>query len=201
MGGEAGQKWPCQAFGIEFFQSAVSIASICYISWPNKNPSRFPDFTHHNANVFSMIDRFEYGKSEKLESATASYQVIGWHSQKEDDPFFIGAMDNNSSHKTIVDGCKLTFSTLVKDGNEVVDWLKSKASTRVLCHGSMYNVEYSASGQPKHAASQQLSTLVNSASPVAIGTTPLDASLAFLGAHIPTASDDEKIMYKDLQAL
>lgn len=85
----------------------------------------FPDFTYHNSNVFSIVDRLEYGPKpvQKLTSGTASYQVMGWHSDETNDPFFITAADKNTSHQTIVDGCKLTFSKLAKDSKEVTDWV------------------------------------------------------------------------------
>lgn len=50
----------------------------------------FPDFQHHNSNVFSMLDNFSYtdskGNTSFLTKAKADYFVNGWHSILDHDP-------------------------------------------------------------------------------------------------------------------
>lgn len=70
-----------------------------------------------------------------------------------------------------------------------------------MCHGSIYNVEFSADAPMNNVGGDKIANLMKDVLPISIGTTPLDASLAFVAAHIDTKNDEEKIQYKDLQAL
>jgi hypothetical protein len=178
------------------------------VSVLNSSNHLFPDYVPHNGSVFSMVDDFTYfpndnasTTSKKLDSATASYQVIGWHSDKNiaDDPFFIDPkIQNPPTRQSRLSTNKMAFSPKA----DVSKFLPSNLSARTLCHGSMYQVEYSATDPPKTIAADALGTLLSQAYPITIGTTPLGTILAFVRAHIdPNSETGEQVLYKDLKAL
>ncbi|KAJ5675313.1 uncharacterized protein N7477_005247 [Penicillium maclennaniae] len=157
----------------------------------NSSNPLFADYTPHNANVFSMLDPFEYNDGTqtpaKLDSATASYYVIGWHSSGRvaGDPFTIPPDPTHPASQptrgTRVDGCNMKFP----DGTAgLKDWLDSSDSCRTLCHGSMYGVRFSASDKPANSPADKAASLLANTSPVTVGTTPLDTILGFVDAHI-----------------
>lgn len=190
------------------------------VSVLNSSNHLFPDYIPHNGSVFSMVDGFTYlpddnpgTKLAKLDSATASYQVIGWHSDKNiaDDPFFIDPkLQNPPTRQARMASNKMYLSAKVQD-NHVNSWLTNNTSTRTLCHGTMYQVEYSLTDPPKNIPADSLGNLLKQAYPIAIGTTPLDSIMSYVGAHIDTSSTSggtaqsnpspEQIVYKDLKAL
>ena len=147
----------------------------------------FADYQPHNTNVFSIIDNFSYkvsGKTHYLDRAKASYYVIGWHPDNKDDPF-------NSPQPTRaerLDACLMTFKDMAT--GDVPTWLKSKESTRVLCHGAMYNVEWDLEKKPKAPADEHCHHL-NTNIPVAVGTSPLDSLLAYVHAHKDGGGDKD----------
>lgn len=181
------------------------------VSVLNSSNHLFPDYVPHNGSVFSMLDDFTYLPDDKpgttlakLDSATASYQVIGWHSDKNlaDDPFYIDQMLQNPPTRTSrLSSNKMVLSAKTSKGDASTFGSKT-TSARTLCHGSMYQVEYALKDPPKTIAADSLGTLLSKAYPVAIGTTPLDTILSFVNAHIdPNSKSDEQIVYKDLKAL
>jgi hypothetical protein len=181
------------------------------VSVLNSSNHLFPDYVPHNGSVFSMLDDFTYLQDDKpgtplakLDSATASYQVIGWHSDKNltDDPFFIDqTLQNPPSRTSRLSSNKMVLSA--KTSKVDASTFGSKTtSARTLCHGSMYQIEYALKVAPKTIAADSLGSLFSKAYPVAIGTTPLDTILSFVRAHIdPDSQSDEQILYKDLKAL
>ncbi|KAH6691798.1 hypothetical protein BKA61DRAFT_499911 [Leptodontidium sp. MPI-SDFR-AT-0119] len=207
------------------FQDALNVPSLGGVPWKEQDVTRvpvsvlnssnhlFPDYVPHNGSVFSMLDDFTYlpddkpgTKPTKLQSATASYQVIGWHSDKNiaDDPFFIDPnLTNPPTRNSRLGTNKMVLSTKVSSPQNVTDWLSQTTSARTLCHGSMYSVEYSLTDPPKIIAADALGNLLSKAAPVAVGTTPLDSVLSFVGAHIKLGDtdDNENILFKDLKAL
>ncbi|KAE9373295.1 hypothetical protein N431DRAFT_544358 [Stipitochalara longipes BDJ] len=193
------------------------------VSVLNSSNHLFPDYTPHNGSVFSMVDDFTYlpddnpgTKPQKMASATASYQVIGWHSDKNiaDDPFFIStSLQNPPTRQGRLSTNAMVLSTKVQDGH-VKTWLTNTTSTRTLCHGTMYQVEFSSTDPPKNIPADSFGSRFSPQSqayPVAIGTTALDSILSFAAAHIdnttPSAGSTsvaptpEQIVYKDLKAL
>ena len=116
------------------------------------NPSNhlFPDYVPHNGSVFSMLDDFTYLPDDKpgtplakLDSATASYQVIGWHSDKNlaDDPFFIDpTLQNPPSRTSRLSSNKMVLSAKTSK-EDATNFGSKTTSARTLCHGSFYQVE------------------------------------------------------------
>lgn len=58
---------------------------------------------------------------------------------------------------------------------------------RVLCHGAMYDVKWNANKEPENVAADKASKWLNSAMPVAVGNTVLDALLSPVKTDMPGA--------------
>lgn len=133
----------------------------------------FADYQPHNSNVFSMLDHFEYGPEKKqLTKGTASYYVLGWHSSLAFDIL------NTLPLAPLKDRLRSHHMTLTQSNDE-------NTSARVLCHGAMYHVQWDAFKKPAIVPADKYSQHLNGPTPVAIGTTVLDALLAFIQAHAP----------------
>jgi hypothetical protein len=138
----------------------------------------FADNTDHNSNVLSMIDNFQYtdatGKILYLQKVTCDYIVLGWHSDPTTDP--LGPP--NGLQGALSDRLKALFLSLDPRNN-------STRSALMVCHGTIYNVQYDSASKPTTPADQfgQLFTADTKMEPVSVGTTGLDAILAFLQAH------------------
>ncbi|GIK00102.1 hypothetical protein Aspvir_004117 [Aspergillus viridinutans] len=191
------------------------------VSVLNSSNQLFPDYVPHNGNVFSMVDDFTYAPDanhpqaprKKLSSATASYQVFGWHSDANiaDDPFHIVVDPTlpaaSITHATRMKGCKFRFDSTVKENPDVTDWLNQPDSTRVICHGSMYGVKFSSTDfrgeSPKvKIPADDLADSFSKNVPVTIGTSPLDTVLSFMRANVDTATEsNEKRTLDDIKAL
>ncbi|KAK5655815.1 hypothetical protein OQA88_5353 [Cercophora sp. LCS_1] len=148
----------------------------------------FADFTSHNANVFSILDNFKYKDAKDntkfLTRATASYYVVGWHSKAGEDHL------NNLGEKTLTEIFRESALEL-KDGKDIN--LNKFPASRAVCHGAMYGVKYQPDVAgievPAHKAGQRLGD--KSSHPVTVGTTPLDAVLAYIRAHKDSTTDVE----------
>ncbi|KAM3513555.1 hypothetical protein MY11210_002842 [Beauveria gryllotalpidicola] len=142
------------------------------------------DFQPHNPNVFSMLDTFEYvdpdGNTVTLSDATASYYVIGWHSDEEKDPFHLD-IDANITLGERLAACGLQFKE--PDSADVTTWSTASQSTQVLCHGAIYDVAYSYNSAPATVPANASGQLLGNQMPIALGTTELDALLAHVRAH------------------
>lgn len=150
----------------------------------------FADFTSHNSNVFSILDNFAYKDAKDntvyLTQATASYYVLGWHSRPEEDNLNnLGGTD-----KTIADVFRESFLEL-KDKTGVN--LNTFPECRAVCHGAMYGVKYQPSTVgitvPAHDAGKKLGD--KDSHPVTVGTTPLDAVLAYIRSHEGSTTEVE----------
>lgn len=143
----------------------------------------FPDFQHHCSNVFSMRDNFKYvqnGKVMKLTSASASYYVLGWHQDQTQDPLY------NDFDKTREDRLNAQNMTLFNNKpypQDVGDWMSSKSGARVLCHGAMYDVQWTRCSKPTKVPADESSEMLNKQMSVAVGTTAIDSLLAYAKAH------------------
>ena len=147
------------------------------------------DYTPHNPNVFSMLDNFCYPSSGTatgyLTQAEASYYVIGWHSSSNNDPMINPSQGPLSS---ILSNLKLDLKLPPGDDPKKPSInINSWKSTRTTCHGAMYNVKYFSSGSPDvtipaNDAAKKLSD--PQSHPVTVGTTPLDAILAYVRSHL-----------------
>ncbi|KAI1194795.1 hypothetical protein F5X97DRAFT_346288 [Nemania serpens] len=149
----------------------------------------FADFTPHNPNVFSILDNFAYkdskGNVSYLTQATASYYVVGWHSLSQEDSL------RNLSGSALSTVFRESFLVLAKD--EGVN-LNELPPVRAVCHGAMYKVRYQSAGMedikvPAHEAARKLAD--PNSHPVTVGTTPIDAILAYIRAHKGSATETE----------
>ncbi|KAL5371454.1 hypothetical protein DPSP01_014261 [Paraphaeosphaeria sporulosa] len=164
----------------------------------------FADFQPHNSNVFSIVDNFNYtdqnGKTAILQSATASYYVIGWHSKEEEDPFYMttAAIQAKQTLQTRLNNLSIDLPNPVKD-KTISDWLCFIGSARSVCHGAIYNVQWTYDKMPPSPAQltgQYLSKTTNQ--PVAIGTTPTDTVLSYVHAHMNLDPKDLVRLEKDV---
>ncbi|KAJ5677932.1 uncharacterized protein N7477_003565 [Penicillium maclennaniae] len=163
--------------------SAADMRSRPQLSVLNAANPIFADFQPHNSNVFSIVDNFNYtdenGNNAILQSATASYYVIGWHSKEEEDPFFMtaAAIQAKQTLQTRLNNLSIDLPNPNKD-KSISDWLSFIGSARSVCHGAIYNVQWTYDKMPPSPAQltgQYLSKTTNE--PVAIGTTPTGLSL------------------------
>jgi len=161
----------------------------------------FGDFQPHNSNVFSIVDNFAYGDPKTpqyLITATASYSVIGWHSSAAADVFTIsppGISDLGSR----LDACMLALQDT--DSTSVKNWTADTNGTRLLCHGAMYDVEWDIENAPATILADKAFDNLHNNMPVAIGTTPLDALLAFVNANVGSAKDNLLEVESDIIAI
>jgi hypothetical protein len=143
----------------------------------------FPDYTPHNANVFSICDNLSFGDPDNpsyLPKALASYCVIGWHSNAGADPF---SVPGRPLEKRIED-LKMQLSE-ADAANKDFD-LSKEHRTRLLCHGTMSGVAWNRSGRPSRTVADEVGQVFRKnvrMEPVAIGSSPLEALLTFIDAH------------------
>lgn len=172
---------------------------------PNPNPPNisllrssnqlFADFQLHNANVFSMLDNFEYGDSADrnyLDGARASYYLMGWHWKSEVDPLWNPGQD--FTHAERLDAL---FLSLVDSGIPDVTnaWLQAKDPVRLFCHGSMYEVNWDHDKKPTHVPADDFaSRLKDQKVPaISIGTTPMDSLISYCTARNGSGEDPSPI--------
>ncbi|KAE8356854.1 hypothetical protein BDV28DRAFT_41567 [Aspergillus coremiiformis] len=151
----------------------------------NSSNQLFADYQPHNINVFSMVDNFEIeGKGDSLTSATADYYVLGWQGSPENDILHMdgGAADRRQR----LDALSLALHGADGTSERIKKWLESKVSARVICHGAMYNVrwesEWKGDSRPKIPA-DDVASKFQLDMPIAVGTTSLDALLAYINVH------------------
>ncbi|PMD33467.1 hypothetical protein L207DRAFT_589832 [Hyaloscypha variabilis F] len=178
------------------------------VSVLNSSNQLFADFTMHNSNVYSILDRFEgKDKVRHVTDATASYYVLGWHSTDTlaDDVFNIQISNttdpSNPTRGTRFDGCNMVFpDDTFASPKDLSTWRGLSTSASTLCHAAMYGVNFSTTALPPHSGASDAAALL--ANSVTIGTTPLDTILAFVSGHIsdPTFASS-KPYFIDLQKL
>ncbi|KAK1139553.1 hypothetical protein N8T08_000693, partial [Aspergillus melleus] len=144
----------------------------------------FADFQLHNSNVFSIVDNFDY-------------YVIGWHKDAASDP--LNVVEDERSR---LERLQSIFMTLEHGGKQsdqhddkVRQWLESTESTRLVCHGAMYNVDWDESRKPTAVPADKFAQrLRNPQIPtVAVGTTPLDSLITYLAALKPEDGDSDAL--------
>lgn len=174
-----GQKIPAG----DWVERSTTVKRLRPLTVMNSSNLYFADNTHHNANVFSMVDSFDYidaaGKTAHLESAECDYVVVGWHSKDSQDP-----LDDGGLHGTFEERFRSLFLRALSDEW----WKKNKvvtATTRLIFHGAVYNVTFKHDDKPPTPADQyaRLFTADEKMEPISIGVSPLDATLSFLQAH------------------
>lgn len=157
----------------------------------------FVDYQPHCSNVFSTLDPFEYrvdGDStpKKLTKAVANYYVIGWHADSTQGPF--GSLKENQTRRDRLNTLPLSFNGDAQPP-DVKRWLDSMQPGEILCHGAIYNVTWDRSSRPAHMPSDAASNILTGSMPVTVGTTPIDALLAYVEKH------QESDLEKDLKLI
>lgn len=164
----------------------------------------FPDYQPHCSNVFSTLDTFAYqtqganGQSidANLTAASASYYVLGWHSNPQDDP--LGSL-NPSANPPVTRAARLSSLSMTLDGDpaswpqDIQDWMAAVDPAAVMCHGAMYDVVWDVTKPPPNVPANQAAQTLTESMPLAIGTTPMDSLLAYIQAH--QLSDLEKDLW------
>ncbi|KAH6662061.1 hypothetical protein B0J14DRAFT_611156 [Halenospora varia] len=162
----------------------------------------FADYQPHNTNVFSMVDDFTYeddaGKVMTMQSAKASYYVIGWHRWDTDDPFYMTPQLTTQSVR--LDALNMSVQGAGDEG-PVDNWLGQELATTCLCHGALYEVQWTADDPPAvvpaRVAAQQLTKNTPNI-PVAVGATAMDALITYVAAHKDTDTGPVQQLEKDL---
>ncbi|KAF5705177.1 hypothetical protein FMUND_12200 [Fusarium mundagurra] len=156
----------------------------------------FADYQPHNSNVFSMVDNFQYGETTVengreqglyLTACTASYYVIGWSAVKGDDLFAGPQLGPSLTRQDRLDRLLLIVKLAETNGQAkdvFKSWLESEEPTRSVCHAAMYDVVWSSEEKPSKVPADAYCTQLNSALPLAVGTTPLNALTTYARAHV-----------------
>lgn len=167
----------------------------------NSSNHLFADFQPHNSNVFSMIDDVSYTDQtglQKITSATISYQVIGWHSNENENPYHIYEDGPTSLGKRMG---ALAMALKDPSGQGATAWQQLTVSSDVLCHGTIYDVAWSYNTLPPDPSAEKAAELLKSSQPIAVGTTPTDALLAYIHAHAGIDSGAALELENDIIAL
>lgn len=155
----------------------------------------FADFQLHNANVFSMLDNFQYGDSSNpnyLDGASASYYLMGWHWMNEVDPLWNPGQD--FTHAERLDAL---FMSLVDSGipNVTNTWLQANYPVRLLCHGAMYDVNWDHDNKPTNVPADDFARRLKDQNvpAISIGTTPMDSLISYCTARNGSGEDPPSI--------
>ena len=164
----------------------------------NSSNPLFPDYALHNTNVLSMIDNFGFVKPGNTAisyctKAAAHYYVIGWHSDRKDDPFA-----NIPAGSTLGEKLSSLMLQLNLEPDRTPDDNTLGGSARSLSHGAIYNVAYNRGKKPASTADETAKnfTAKIDMEPLSLGTTTLDTILTFLKAH----RDDASTIFKNAKA-
>jgi len=175
----------------------------------NTSNPLFADFSLHNPNVFSTKDNFQWSGDSKnpqyLTEATCDYFIAGWHSDPDDDP--LSAAKNADSPSQLQSRLKNLFclaqpSSDGKNSTETADTenkarVESALGTRLICHGARYGVKFDLAVKPPTPAdtyAKFFDPKKVAMEPASVGTTPLDAVLAFLQAHEKDATFEDDVL-------
>ena len=128
----------------------------------------------------------------------ASYSVIGWNSKADADIVKLGlAGASETTFKTRqsrfnelkmeIKGFQGKADPTSLYPTQISDWFKRSdgkdVATRSICHGAMYGVTWNLNAAPKNIHADRFAKVLAETQPVAIGTTPMDAIMAYAGAH------------------
>ncbi|KAM4064414.1 hypothetical protein HRG_006227 [Hirsutella rhossiliensis] len=163
----------------------------------------FADFQMHNANVFSVLDNFEYGSSKKpqyLTQAKASYYVLGWHWKEDTDPLWKSGQ--SVAHGASLDALFMTLHGVSETAPNRDPWLDAMSQLRILCHGAMYNVIWDHENKPKDVPADAFNARLRdqTKAAVSVGTTPMDALLSYCHARRDQSGGIDKLE-EDILAL
>ncbi|KAL8832472.1 MAG: hypothetical protein Q9191_000242 [Dirinaria sp. TL-2023a] len=189
-------------------ESAASAGSHIDLTVMTSSNPLFADYQPHNSNVFSFVDNFSYttasGSTGYLTKAICDYQVIGWHSSSDHDPFTTDPRVSSPPQANRLQDCQLALKN--GDSASAIAWLNSNAATRVLCHATMYDVAYDVGSVPPTVLANTAGQLLQQSQSIAVGVTPLDtcipaAPILFLCLPTPEEQHIVNLAYLDPQAL
>ncbi|KAH6972724.1 hypothetical protein BKA56DRAFT_592746 [Ilyonectria sp. MPI-CAGE-AT-0026] len=173
------------------------------LSLLNSSNHLFGDYQPHNSNVFSMIDEMLYtdtgGNQQKIASAQVSYYAIGWHADTTQNPFYLDALAEGTKRSDRMSNIAMAMKNDAV-GNASV-WEGTAASADVLCHGAMYGVPWSMTDSITDTTAQTAAGLVAEKTPVAVGTTAVDALITLIRAHVDDDTGALQRLEKDLIAI
>ncbi|KAK7417288.1 hypothetical protein QQX98_004722 [Neonectria punicea] len=132
----------------------------------------------------TSCDNFEYEEGQYLDKAKASYYVIGWHAKANADLLYQDTSPGNASTRSKVfdaHNMNMVPSSLIPTLSK---WLGKEDSTRLICHGTMYEVNWDRKNLPKHVPANDCCKFLMDKPPIAVGMTPMDAPLAYVHAHM-----------------
>lgn len=167
----------------------------------NSSNQLFADYQPHNGNVFSIIDNLIDSDGKPIiEDVYLSYYVVGWHSLEGSDPLQV--LDSGVNRGQRVTALNMIINqTAASTHQGVADWELLTTGTRLLCHGSMYKVHWTSGAKPTNVPADTFYKKMVADQPVAVGTTPLDALLAYTRGHSSTDTRDIQKVEQDLQAI
>ena len=158
----------------------------------------FADYQAHNTNVFSMHDDLSYiskddGQIKTMDSAEASYLVLGFYGQKHFDPL---AMPASESNATRLDSY---FMDLQKPSKNHEYWLRKPVlPLRTLCRGVVTNIKWKIGEAPGKVPADDAAILFRRAHPFGIGNDLTDAVSAYFEA---SPDGDKKNLAKAFKSL
>lgn len=144
----------------------------------------FVDYQLHCSGVFSLVDTFSYQVNEEtryLESCVANYYILGWHSNPEQGP--LGASATGLTREQRLEALSMVLGGSPPWPPEITAWLDSCDAAPILCHGALYQVVWDAHLKPQKDPADQFAQNCIQNMPLAVGTTPMDALLAYIDAH------------------
>jgi hypothetical protein len=148
----------------------------------------FPDSQYHCGNVFSMLDTFAYEENDvtkHLTSVRAHYYVVGWHTDESKDilakkPTGPGPWTRG----TALEAHRLSLPPLPEPLPDTIrKWLDNQTSTRSVCHGAIYDVDWNVERPPPTIPANECGKKLGDRMAVAVGTTPMETLLTFAGVH------------------
>ena len=153
----------------------------------------FPDFQPHNISVFSLHDDLGGPDALPNDVVHVSYAVYGFHTNPAEDPLWIPdatRLSNCPTNAKLMKACSMALETApVYSGPSTKDISDGVAgeNLRTICHGTLNHVPISSKHNPAlRIPSVLLQTSIKTRHPIAIGTSTLDALMAYLSvAEMP----------------
>ncbi|KAF8511749.1 hypothetical protein JB92DRAFT_3117693 [Gautieria morchelliformis] len=147
----------------------------------------FADYQPHNGNVFSILDNFD----QKLTAADLNYFVLGWHHDKKNDPLHTQFGPSGASLQERL--AKLGLRMRHNFSKALLKELEDIGGT--LCCGHIHNVKWNLNERPAIIPAEEAAARFQTpTSPIAIGTGPLDALLAYISSHDDVGTTEQLIL-------
>lgn len=81
------------------------------------------------------------------------------------------------------------------------EWLKADMAASLICHGAMYDVNRGSQEQPPIRPAEGTAKFLIEKQPIAVGTTLLDAILAYIHAHKDSDLGEIQELEEDITAI